>query len=52
MDYIRWREDLAISRLIRSWPSDFLTTRADALGFICDQNFDDIVCAFRDEEIN
>ena len=52
MDYIRWREDPAISRLIRSWPGDFLTTRGDALGFICDQNFDDIVRAYRDEEIS
>lgn len=48
---IRWQEDLAISRLIRSWPGDFLTARADALGFVRDQNFDDVVRAYIDEEM-
>ncbi len=51
VSYIRWQEDLAISRLIRSWPGDFLTTRADALGFVRDQNFDDVVRAYMDEEM-
>lgn len=52
LDFIEWREDLAISRLIRSWPGDFLTTRAHALGFISDQNFDDVVRAFKNEEMS
>ena len=51
VSYIRWQEDPAISRLIRSWPGDFLTTRADALGFVRDQNFDDVVRAYMDEEM-
>lgn len=51
VSYIRWQEDLAISRLIRSWPGDFLTTRADALGFVRDQNFDEVVRAYIDEEM-
>lgn len=51
VSYIRWQEDLAISRLIRSWPGNFLSTRADALGFVRDQNFDDVVRAYMDEEM-
>lgn len=52
VDYISWHEDPAIARLIRSWPGDFLTTRADALGFVRDQNFDDVIRAYRDEEMS
>ena len=47
---IRWQPDAAIERIVNSWPGDFITTRADAMGFSHDQNFDDIVCAYvRDE---
>jgi nucleoside-diphosphate-sugar epimerase len=52
VDLIEWREDPAISRLIRSWPGDFLTTRASALGFISDQNFDDVIRVYVDEEMS
>ncbi len=51
VSFIRWQEDRAVSRLIRSWPGDFLTTRADALGFVRDQNFDDVVRAYVEEEM-
>lgn len=48
---IQWQEDAAVSRLVRSWPGDFVTTRADALGFRRDENFDAVVQAYIDDEM-
>ena len=43
---IRWQPDAAIERIVNSWPGDFITARADAMGFGHDANFDDIVRAY------
>jgi nucleoside-diphosphate-sugar epimerase len=51
VDLISWQEDAAVSRLIRSWPGDFLTTRADALGFIKDADFDAVIEAYVADEL-
>jgi nucleoside-diphosphate-sugar epimerase len=42
---IRWEPDPAVARIVNSWPGRFATPRADALGFLADANFDDIVRA-------
>ncbi len=42
---IHLQPDETITRIVRSWPGAFDTTRANALGFKGDDNFDDIVRA-------
>jgi nucleoside-diphosphate-sugar epimerase len=51
-DRIRWQPDVAIERIVNSWPGDFITTRADAMGFGHDANFDDIVRAYVRDELS
>ncbi|MEO6985547.1 MAG: D-erythronate dehydrogenase [Paralcaligenes sp.] len=46
---VRWQIDPTIERIVNSWPGDFLTTRADAMGFIHDANFDAIVQGYIEE---
>ncbi|MEO0317216.1 MAG: nucleoside-diphosphate-sugar epimerase protein [Pseudomonadota bacterium] len=48
---VHWENDEAITRLVGSWPGSFLTPRADSLGFVRDQNFDDIVRAYIAEDM-
>lgn len=48
---IQWQEDAAVSRLVRSWPGNFLTPRADALGFWRDGDFDAVIRAYISEEM-
>jgi len=43
---VRWQLDPALSAIVSSWPGDFRTPRADALGFERDRSFDDIVRAY------
>lgn len=43
---IRWELDPALNRMVVSWPGDFVTARADALGFQADASFDDVVRAY------
>ena len=49
---IRWQPDAAIERIVNSWPGDFITARADAMGFSHDINFDDIVRAYVRDELS
>ena len=49
---IQWEEDAAIMKLVRTWPGDFITTRAESMGFICDTNYDDVVRAYMDDELS
>ncbi len=46
---IRYDPDQAISQIVASWPSRFEVSRARALGFEGDRNFDDIIRAFMTE---
>jgi nucleoside-diphosphate-sugar epimerase len=43
---VRWQLDPSLNRIVSSWPGDFATLRADALGFERDGSFDDIVRAY------
>jgi nucleoside-diphosphate-sugar epimerase len=49
---IQWEEDAAIMKLVRTWPGDFITTRAESMGFTRDTNYDDVVRAYIDDELN
>jgi nucleoside-diphosphate-sugar epimerase len=43
---VRWQLVPAMSRIVASWPGDFVTGRAEALGFERDAGFDEIVRAY------
>ena len=49
---IRWQPDATIERIVNSWPGDFITARADAMGFGHDANFDDIVRGYMRDELS
>jgi nucleoside-diphosphate-sugar epimerase len=48
---IRWEQDPAIIRIVSSWPGNFDTKRADAMGFKRDADFDSIVRSYIDDEL-
>lgn len=48
---IQYQPDEVISRIVASWPSTFDVKRAIALGFIRDENFEDIIRAFMQEAL-
>ena len=48
---IRWEPDPALARIVASWPGDFVTARADALGFERDASFEEIVRAYIDDDL-
>jgi nucleoside-diphosphate-sugar epimerase len=48
---IRWQPDPAIARIVNSWPGNFDTQRANAIGFGCDADFDSIVRAYIEDEL-
>jgi D-erythronate 2-dehydrogenase len=43
---IRWEQDPAVIRIVNSWPGNFDTPRANAMGFTCDPDFDSIVRSY------
>ncbi len=45
VDLITLRPDATIEKIVSTWPSDFQTTRADALGFKAETSFDQIIAA-------
>jgi len=51
MTLVEWKEDPVIMKLVRTWPGDFVTTRAEKMGFVHDANFDDVVKAYIEEEL-
>jgi nucleoside-diphosphate-sugar epimerase len=51
MKLVEWKEDPAIMKLVRTWPGDFVTTRAEKMGFVHDASFDDVVKAYMEEEL-
>ena len=51
MKQVEWKEDPAIMKLVRTWPGDFVTTRAEKMGFVHDASFDDVVKAYMEEEL-
>lgn len=48
---IRWERDPAIIRIVNSWPGNFDTQRANAMGFQHDADFDSIVRAYIEDEL-
>jgi nucleoside-diphosphate-sugar epimerase len=51
MKLVEWKEDPAILKLVRTWPGDFVTARAEKMGFVHDASFDDVVKAYMEEEL-
>jgi D-erythronate 2-dehydrogenase len=51
VERIRWAQDPAIIRIVNSWPGNFRTQRGDAMGFKRDVDFDSIVRAYIDDEL-
>ena len=49
---IRWQLDPALNRIVASWPGAFATERADALGFVGDASFDEIIQAYLADELS
>lgn len=47
---IHWQLDEAVTRIVNSWPGNFATTRADALGFRHDLNYDEIIRAYVEDD--
>ena len=48
---IEWKEDPAVMKLVRTWPGDFVTGRAEKMGFVRDQNYDDVVRAYIEDDL-
>lgn len=48
---VRWERDAAIERIVGSWPGAWDTTRAHALGFAGDDDFDGVVRAYIEDEL-
>ena len=49
---IRWQEDPAIIRIVNSWPGNFAAKRGESMGFKRDADFDSIVRAYIEDELN
>ena len=45
VDLITRQPDEIITKIVATWPSDFDTARANALGFVAETSFDDIIAA-------
>jgi D-erythronate 2-dehydrogenase len=48
---IDWRPDAFIQRIVLTWPPNFVTNRAEELGFVRDESVQEIVAAFVEEEL-
>jgi nucleoside-diphosphate-sugar epimerase len=46
VERIKWQPDDRIRAIVRTWPARFETRRADALGFVRDADFVDVVRAY------
>ena len=49
---IDWNEDANVLKLVRTWPGNFATTRSDQMGFMRDQNFEDIVRYYLEDDFS
>ena len=48
---VRWERDATIERIVGSWPGAWDTTRAEALGFKGDANFEQVVRAYIEDDL-
>ncbi len=44
--------DPAVAEIVTRWPSRFETTRANALGFVADESYDDIIQAYIKDDLH
>lgn len=51
LGHIVEREDPAIAGIVAGWPRRFATDRADALGFVCEATYDEIIKAYQEDEL-
>jgi nucleoside-diphosphate-sugar epimerase len=51
VDLIRAEPDAAIAAIVETWPTRFDTVRATALGFVAEQNFDQILKVYIEDEM-
>jgi len=49
--HVEWKRDPAIDRMIPGWPGAWDVTRAVALGFSSEANFDEIVRAYIEDDL-
>lgn len=49
VDLITRQPDETIAKIVLTWPMDFETTRANALGFVAETSFDQIIAAHLEE---
>ncbi len=47
---IERRSDPAVEAIVAGWPERFDTARADALGFVCESTYDEIIQAYLDHD--
>ena len=45
------KKDLKIQNIVDGWPKDFLPNKALELGFIAENNFEDIIKSYIEDEI-
>ncbi|MCX7174281.1 MAG: SDR family oxidoreductase [Proteobacteria bacterium] len=48
---IRWQTDPMVERIVGSWPGRWDASRAEALGFSCDSDFEGIVRAYIEDDL-
>lgn len=48
---IEWGDDARVRAIVTSWPARFETAKGDALGFVADCDFDEIVQAFIEDDL-
>jgi nucleoside-diphosphate-sugar epimerase len=48
---IRWQPDPVVERIVGSWPGRWDITRATAMGFSCDKDFEAIVRAYIEDDL-
>ena len=48
---IREVPDETITRIVAGWPQNFAATRAEALGFVAEKSFDEIIRAHIEDEL-
>jgi len=48
---IRWQPDPFVQRIIDGWPTRFAPKRGEALGFVADDCFEDVIQAFIEDEL-
>lgn len=51
LDRLRWEPDPAVQRIVGSWPGRWDTTRACAMGFEGDRDFESIVRAYIEDDL-